>query len=136
MSLTSIKQATEGSIVSFRSKNPNDLVVWQGTLESIGTYRSIRSYTNPASYNEAVRQSDPTVSSDITDLTYFLITVDNQAEQPTMMVFADEWITPGSLNNGSLGNQIIVRIDDPLNNPQTILSILANAGYACKIITL
>lgn len=135
MALTSVKQATQGSVISFRSKNPNDTTVWQGTLESIGTYRSIRSYLNPQSYNEAVRQSDPTVSSDVTDLTYFLITVDNQATQPTTMVFADEWVEPGSLNEVALGNQVTIRVSDPLNNTQTILSLLASAGYASKVVT-
>ena len=135
MAETSIKNVAEGSVVSFRSKNPNDTVIWQGTLESIGTYRSIRGYTNPTSYNEAVRQNDPTVPSDITSLTYFLITVDNNAELPIMQVFADEWITPGSLNKVSLGTQVTLQVEDPLNHPQTILSLLASAGYACKIIS-
>jgi hypothetical protein len=134
MSLVSIKQIIEGSVVSFRSKNASDPTIYQGTLESIGTYRSIRSHRDPRSYNEAVRQSDPLVPSDITALTYFLITVDNASEKELMVAFADEWIAPGSLNQVSLGSQITVLIEDPKNNPQSILSLLASAGYGAKII--
>lgn len=134
MTLTSIKQVDPGTLISFRSKNANDLVVWQGTLEAVGTYRLIRDYANPSAYNEAVRQTDPSVPSDVTLLTYFLITVDNAANQPIKQIFADEWIQAGSLVQVNLGNFVTLQIQDPFSNVQTILSVLANAGYASKII--
>ena len=135
MSLASIKLVPIGSTVTFRSKNPNDVTVWQGVLESTGSYKSILPYMNPASYNEAVIQADPTVSTDPTTLTYFLITVSNNATVPTVQVFSDEWIANGTLNIVTLGNSVTIVVDDPLNDPQTILSILANAGYAATIAT-
>jgi len=133
MTISSIKDVDEGAMISFRSKNANDTNLWVGTLESVGTYRSIRAYMNPASYNEAVRQVDATVSSDVTTLTYFLITVDNDATEPTMQVFADEWIEAGSLTVVNPGNKVTIVVDDPNNNPQAILSLLASGGYASKI---
>jgi hypothetical protein len=135
MAFSSIRDITEGQVISFRSKNVNDPVFWQGTLELIGTYRAIQDRINPAAYNEAVRQSDPTVPSDLSLLTYFVITVDNSSTSPTMQVFAQEWITPGSLNVIALGNQVKLLVDDPNNNTQTILSLLASAGYFCKVIS-
>ncbi len=126
---------TPGTLISFRSKNANDLVVWQGTLEAVGTYNLIRDYANPAAYNQAVRQTDPSVPNDVTLLTYFLITVDNAASQPIKQIFADEWIQSGSLTQVNLGNFVTLQIQDPFNNSQTILSVLANAGYASKIIS-
>ena len=135
MALTSIKFATDGSNISFRSKNPNDTVVWKGVLESRGTYRSILGLENPAPYNQAVRQSDPSVPSDETLLSYFTITVDNDSSIPVTKVFADEWIQPGSLNEIALGNKVTLQVDDPLNNTQAILSLLASAGYACKVVS-
>jgi hypothetical protein len=135
MSYSSIRDITEGSVITFRSKNPNNTAVLRGTLESIGTYRSIRAYMDPRSENEAVRQVDSSVSSDVTTLLYFLVTIDNDATNPTVIAFANEWIEPGSLNVVSLGNQVKILIDDPNNDVQAILSLLANAGYACKIIS-
>lgn len=136
MSVLIVKDLEEGSMITFRSKNANDTVLWKGTLEMCaGTYRAIRSYMNPAAYNEAVRQSDPSVPSDVSLLTYFLITVDNDADQPTMQVFAQEWIEPGSLAVINLGNKVTLRVDDPHNDVQQILSLLASAGYSAKIVS-
>ena len=132
--VTSVKEVDEGSTISFRSKNVVDTVIWKGVLESVGTYRSIRGYMNPASYNEAVRQVDPTVPSDVTLLTYFLITVDNDATEPTIQAFAQEWIEAGSLTVLDLGSKVTIQVDDPLNDSQRILSLLASAGYASKIL--
>lgn len=135
MALTSVKLATQGAVISFRSKDPTDTTNWIGTLESVGTYRSIRPYGDPRARNESVRQTDPSIPSDVTVLTYFLITVENNSTQPTTMLFADEWIEAGSLNEVLLGNQVKILVDDPGNNTQQILSILANAGYACRVIS-
>lgn len=135
MAFSSIRDVSEGAIISFRTKNPNDTVNWQGTLEAIGTLRAVQTYGNPAPYNEAVRQSDPSVPSDLSSLTYFLITVDNDSTSPTLSVFADEWILPGSLNEISLGNQVKLLVDDPKKDTQAILSLLASAGYACRLIS-
>ena len=133
MATTSVKDVAEGSTITFRSKNVNDPTVYLGVLESVGTYRSIRDRLNPTAYNEAVRQSDPTVSSDITALTYFLITLSNNQTEETMDVFADEWIAAGSLSVLTLANKVTVVVEDPNQNPQAIVSLLANAGYACTI---
>jgi hypothetical protein len=132
--LTSIRQITEGALISFRTKNANDTAVWQGTLESIGTFRSIQSIFNPQSYNEAVRQQDASIPSDIKMLTYFTITVSNKSSTATTMVFADEWIQDGSLHELSLGTKVTLVVDDPKNDSQAIVSLLSSVGYACKII--
>ena len=135
MPIASIKDVEVGSIVTFRSKNANDTVVWKGTLEAIGNIRMARAYRDPRAYNEAVRQSDSGVPSDITLLTYFLITVDNDATVPTAQIFADEWITSGSLAVVTAGNKVTIEVSDPLNSPNQILSLLASAGYAAKLVS-
>lgn len=122
------------SVITFRSKNAVDTVLWRGTLIGVGIYESIRSIMDPRSYNEAVRQVDPDVPSDATLLNYFTIIVDNGASSPTVMVFAEEWLEPGSLTVISLANKVKIQVEDPFNNSTQILSILANAGYSCKIL--
>lgn len=135
MATLTVKDIAEGSSISFRSKNASDTTDWVGTLEiPVGTYRAIRGYTDPRAYNAGARQVDPTIPSDVSQLTYFLITVDNGAEQPTMQVFAQEWIEPGSLNVLTLGNQVTLMVEDPNNNSQAILSLLASAGYKSQIL--
>ena len=129
-----IKDISIGAMIQFRSKNPNDITAWRGTLESVGGYRSIQSRTNPAPYHQAVRQVDPSVPLSEVDLTYFLITVDNSASQPTMQVFAQEWIEPGSLLEINLGTKVTIEVTDSVGDSQAILSLLASGGYATKII--
>lgn len=133
IAVANINLVPQGSIITFRSLNPNDTTTWIGTLESKGTYKSIRPYFDPAAYNQAVRQIVPTVSSDPTVLNYFLITVDNNAQQSTIQPFAQEWIDPGSLYIITPGNKVTVVVEDPLDDPQSILSLLASAGYSAKI---
>lgn len=122
------------SVITFRSKNPVDTVLWKGTLIGTGIYEAIRSIMDPRAYNEAVRQVDNDVPSDVTLLNYFMIIVDNGATTPTTMVFAEEWLEPGSLAVINLANKVKLQVEDPFSNPQQILSILANAGYTCKIL--
>ncbi len=134
--MTTIKDIEPGSTITFKSKNATDLVTWRGTLESSGTYRSIKGYmSDPRAYNEAARQTDPSIPSDITELHYFLITVDNNATSPQIVVFAEEWILPGSLVKIDLAKQVTLKIDDPLNDTQKILSLLAEGGYTASIVS-
>ena len=130
---TSLKSLDNGTIISFQSKNASDQVQWRGTLEGRGSYRSIVGYGDPRSFNEAVRQSDPTVSSDVTKLNYFLIAVDNESSNTIIKAFAEEWIEEGSLVVILPGNQVSITVDDPFNDSQKILSLLASAGYAATI---
>lgn len=123
-----------GSIITFRSKRADDTVLWRGTLIGTGIYQAIRSLMDPQAYNEAVRQVDSDVPSDVTLLNYFMIVIDNGSEVPNTQVFAEEWIEAGSLTVISLSNKVKIVVEDPFNNTQQILSILANAGYTSKVV--
>jgi hypothetical protein len=123
-----------GSIITFRSKRADDTVLWRGTLIGTGIYQAIRSLMNPQSYNEAVRQVDDEVPSDVTLLNYFMIIIDNGSDVPNTQVFAEEWIEEGSLTVINLSNKIKILVEDPFSNSQQIVSVLANAGYTSKII--
>lgn len=131
----SVKDIEPDSMITFRSKNANDPTIYRGVLEMVGTYKAIRGYCNPAAENQAVRQSDPTVPSDETTLTYFLITIDNDASQKTERVFAEEWILSGTLAVIDPGNKVTIRVDDPKNDPLLIVSLLGSAGYKSRIIS-
>jgi hypothetical protein len=88
---------------------------------------------DPRSYNERVRQVDPSVSSDITTLSYFLLTVDNQSTAPQTLVFAEEWLVDGSLVEVALAKQITLVVDDPSNDPQKLYAVLSEAGYGFTV---
>lgn len=130
----SVSDLDLGTIISFRSKRADDTVLWRGKLIGTGIYEYIRAISNPQPYNEAVRQSDPTVPSDVTLLNYFIIVIDNDASVPTTQVFAEEWLETGSLTVINLNNKVKVQVEDPFNNAQAIVSLLASAGYTSRII--
>lgn len=131
---TLVDDVPNGSMITFRSKNVNDTVIWRGRLEMVGTYNSIKRYGNTAAENQAVRQTDPTVPTDEKTLTYFLITVDNNSTETTERVFAQEWIQPGSLVVINPGNKVTLQVDDPNSDPLLIVSLLASAGYSSRIL--
>lgn len=131
---TLVDDVPNGSMITFRSKNVNDTVIWRGRLEMVGTYNSIKRYGNTAAENQAVRQTDPTVPTDEKTLTYFLITVDNNSTETTERVFAQEWIQPGSLVVINPGNKVTIQVDDPNSDPLLIVSLLASAGYSSRIL--
>lgn len=134
MATTSVNDIDLGTIITFRSKNPTDTVLWRGSLLAKVTYDIAKAYENPAAFHQGVRQVDQTVPLDVKDLTYFIIKVDNDQSVATTKIYAQEWILPGSLSVVSVGNKVRLQVDDPKNNTQLILSILANAGYSAKII--
>ena len=134
MPTTLVSSLPPGTTFQFRSKDPDDTTQWIGNLESpICSYNIARSYMNPAAYNEAVIMVDNTVPSDVTLLNYFILTVANNSEEPTLQVFAQEWILPGSLSVISSVNTVKLIVKDPLNDPQAIVSLLASGGYYSTI---
>ena len=130
----SIDEIPIGSMITFRSKRETDTVVWRGVLEGKVSYLIARGYEDPRSYNEAVRQSEPTIPSDVTLLDYFLVTLDNSAEVKETKAFAQEWIESGTLAIINPGNKVTILVQDPLSNPNQIVSLLASAGYKSKIV--
>jgi hypothetical protein len=125
-----------GDKIRFRSKNLSDETVWVGTLLSRGSYRGYKAFlSNPIPYNNAVRQVDATVTSDVTELTYFMVEIDNGAENPVTRIFANEWITAGSLSVITEGVSKTIKVDIPDGNIENVVALLASAGYLCKIIS-
>jgi hypothetical protein len=114
--------------ISFQSKNAKDQVVWRGVvLASRIAYDIARGYGDVVSYNGAVQQVDPD-TPDVGDLTYFLIKLDNPTNDT--MVFANEWISAGSLQALNLRAKVTVVIYDLVENNHTdILTVLKANGY-------
>ena len=80
----------------------------------------------------AVRQADSTISSDPSQLTYFLLQVDNNTDGSSLPIaaFAEEWIEDGSftLTTGDTPVNITV-YNAPGASPQAIVDYLWQGGY-------
>ena len=135
MTVTSVKDLTLNDKIRFRSKRADDTVNWVGTFLGMFSYEVARGFDNPLAYNNAVRLSDNTVSSDVTTLTYFLFKVDNNSTTSTKLLFADEWIQTGSLQVITPGEKVRLEVDIPDGDVEKVISLLASAKYKCKIIS-
>ncbi len=129
-----INSSLIGQTISYLSKNTNDQVAWEGKLEGLVTAAIAQNFSDVVSYNSAVRLSDPTVSTDLTVLNFFIITLANNTGPVQRYAFAEEWILAGSLS--VVSQQVAVSVivyDSPLSNHSQILTVLRAAGYSCYI---
>ena len=133
-SAPSISLAQVGQKISFRTKNTTDQILWEGKLEGLVTAVIAQNFSDIVSYNAAVRLTDATVSSDVSTLTFFLITLDSNGGPVQRYAFAEEWILPGTfaiIDQQTLINVVVY--DSPTGDHTQILAALRSAGYTCYI---
>lgn len=132
---TTLRNTPYGSIISFRSKDPSDTVLWSGTFQSMGTYRSVSNMIQPAAQNEAVRQVDSSVPQDYTTQTFLVITLDNNSSPTTTLAFSLDWITDGSLVVATEVTTVNIQVIDTRNEPQLIIDLLRLSSYQATILS-
>lgn len=120
------------SIISFRSKKVSDTTLWTGTLIGRGVYESFRDDGSVQPYNEAVRQVDPSVPSDWTELSYFLIRIANNGTTRDAL-FAKEWILDGSLQVLTQSALQVVTVSDPYGDTNRLLNYIRSGGYSARL---
>ena len=121
--------------VSFISKNATDSSSYVGTIMGMVSYAIAGTYGDVVSYNAAVQKADNTVGNANT-LNYFLIALDNGQTQPTIIVFADEWIANGSFDVIQQAAIYTFNIYDiPAKGLAQIQAVLQSSGYNAVQIT-
>lgn len=133
-SAPSIALTQVGKKITFRTKNTTDQTLWEGRLEGLVTAVIAQNFSDIVSYNAAVRLTDTTVSSDVTTLTFFLITLDGNGGPVQRYAFAEEWVLPGTfaiIDQQTLVNVVVY--DSPTGDHTLILAALRAAGYTCYI---
>lgn len=121
-----------GTLVSFRSKNVNDTTLWTGTLIGSGSYQLFPDKGDFKPYNEAIRQSDNTVSSDITSLHYFALLITNNGVS-RQAIFTKEWIADNSLKVLTQSIVQTVSVSDPYGDTNRLLNYIRTGGYAAQL---
>lgn len=133
MPLSSITEVPLGKKISFSSKSAVDPTVWTGTLSAFLTYDAARPFGDLVAYHANVLRQDATLMP-IEQLKFFLMTIEEKGAPLVFRAFANEWITPGSLNLVEQRNEVRVLVYDlPANDPDAILNVLRQAGYPCVI---
>lgn len=121
----------QGETCTFRTIHPNDTNTYTGVIEDPFTSEKIvKPFRDVVPYNNAVRQADPSITADTSQLHYFLISVTNSSGDTAVIGFAEEWIAPGSF---SLVDKLVKRTFT-IYSPSTtssndIINVVRSAGY-------
>jgi hypothetical protein len=85
------------NMVKFNTLHTDDETIWKGKVVGRITYDIARSYNHVLSYYMDIKKNNPNIGN-MEELNYFLIELDNDnTNETTYRVFAEEWIVPGSL---------------------------------------
>lgn len=120
--------------VTFTSKNTTDPTSYTGQVMGAISYALAGNYGDVVSYTAAVQRADSSVG-DANTLNYFLIALSNGQAQPTIVVFADEWISPGSFSVVQQKAVIPINVFDmPSAGADAIITLLRANGYNAVLI--
>lgn len=128
-----------GQTYAFRSKNSNDEVVYEGVITGFCNSDEAAKYGNIVSYNNAARNTDATIPSDVSKLSiFFTFRLSNTTGTQTDYVFAPEWIVDGSFTLVDQSVTVTITVlDGQAATHTTILDVLRAAGYQnCAIASI
>lgn len=125
-----------GRTITFRSKSATgtipgvvDNVIWRGRMEGLVSYQVAKNYMDLISYQNQILKVDPSIPA-VEDLDYFLITLDNGSAVVQTIVFANEWIEPGSFAViQDMKKYVIDVYDAPDGDVREVIALLKTAGY-------
>lgn len=119
-----------GKQYAFKSLNANDPVFYVGTIVDIFTYQQATQYRNVLAYNQACRQTDPTIPVDPSQINpYFLLKLTDTTGSQQFYSFCSEWIMAGSWESLNVVNIVTVKVFSSTSDTGGILEALADAGY-------
>lgn len=137
--MTTIALSMMGKRYTFLSKNPNDKVIYSGTIVGFCPLGKTGRYGNGnvTAYNQAVRQADGSVPSDVSNLSmFFVLELDNSNGPYVEYVMAPEWIVEGSFTLLDTSVTVTVAVQDSESADHTgIIEALRDAGYINCTIT-
>lgn len=121
-----------GTIVKFKTKNPQDPQLWQGTIIAFGNYAIARAYTDVAAYHQQVLVAEPALDP-IEELDFIVIEC-SDADQ-TVRAFAVDWITVVTLAIVDTSNDATIKVYNVTTEQALVLKqLIQDQGFACKIL--
>lgn len=126
-----ITRAMLGGTYAFKSLNANDPTFYQGVIvESNILYSRATLYRDVLAYNQACRQTDPSIPADPSQIpSYFVLELTNTSNQQQFISFCSEWIMPGSWQSLNTVSTVMVKVLNPYPTTEGILQALASQGY-------
>lgn len=127
----------KGETCTFRTISPKDTQTYTGVISGIAVDADIASrYTDLVSYNSSVRTANPSVSTDLDKLTYFILSITNATGDVQKIAFAEEWIQDGSFKLLTTQVKRLFAIYSlPKTSAQDIIDLNRSAGYTIVEVT-
>lgn len=120
-----------GQSFTFRSKNPNDPIVYSGTIDKFVGPDDAAKYDNIVAYNKAVCLVDSTVPTDVDDIgTFFIFKLNNSSGSQIYYPFCADWVAEGSWTPLDIVATVLVEVLDTNTDHSLIISALSSAGYS------
>ncbi len=123
-----------GDTISFRSVNPLDNVLWQGTITGICSYDIVQNLRDDLLpyYREVKKTIHDMLPID--QLTYFTLKY-FQGDKVGRLVMAKDWIEPSSVKKIDITNYFDIRIYDlDSAQAQTILELLTSNNFKAALV--
>ena len=128
-----VDSTLNGKKISFQSKYSKDTTLWKGTVVGTATYAYAKLNADVLSYYSYVKKEDSTIG-DVDTLSYFIIILDNDSSVQQTHVFANEWISSGTLQVIEEDITVTIEVyDTETANHNNIISVLKSAGYKAVI---
>lgn len=134
MPIIDLNTLAVGDTISFSSINPNDNVLWQGTIIGICGWAVVEHMQSDLlPYYRAVKKVLPEM--DILDNLKFFVIRYSQGEKSGKLVMAQDWIEPSSVQKIDINQIFDIRIYDlPKDQIQTILDLLKSNSIKCAAV--
>ena len=131
MAIVDINSIEIGTQISFKTINPTDNNVYEGTVVGFGTYSVAKNSMDILPYYQAVKKGQPNMAP-IDQLQYFILEY-LQEGSVGIFVCAKEWVERSTLQIISLQEYFDIRIyNRPQSEVTTVLTLLQSHGYSCN----
>lgn len=135
MAITSWDDIDLRQTIRFKTINPHDNVRWSGQLLSMCTYELAKAIADvDAYYQDVVRANSDTSFPAKENLTYLILSVDENNGASRKRVFASEFVDMSTLEIVNQNTYLDIRIYDiDRAKAQDILSYILACGYTAEI---
>ena len=121
--------------IKFKSLSDHDTVAWEGTVAGFLTYDTAKTMEDILPYYREAKKSITDLPP-IEELTFFILTLDENTAVTKSRVFALEYIDPSTLRIQDVYSDLYFKVyATPASEVPTIITLLKSHGYNCSQVT-
>ena len=123
-----------GSVVSFTTRNPQDVRIWQGTVVGFCGYQVAAGYGDLINYYQQVVAGFGSTNriSRLANTEFMLISTENESGN-VVQAISPEWIEPTSFRIVAADASYLIQVTTHNNETVSdVLQLLRDNGFTCK----